>query len=69
MYTEKQKELADRRFDRACKQASKCRAQRRIVSCYGCDDRKTCEIQERVAKNLAIKRGESTWKQNAEQDN
>jgi len=58
MPTQKQIEKASRAFDYACRQASKCRAEKRVVSCFGCDQYKSCEIQKRVEKNLAIKRGE-----------
>lgn len=58
MPTEKQMELASRRFNSACKQASRCRADKRILSCAACSEVRECEIQERVNKNLAIKRGE-----------
>jgi hypothetical protein len=58
MPTQKQMEKASRAFEYAVKQASKCREQKRIVSCYACSSYEGCEIQERVKKNLATKRGE-----------
>lgn len=59
MPTIKQMERAAKAFDSACKEASNCRAKRNIVSCFGCDDYKGCPTQERVERNLAIKRGET----------
>lgn len=49
-------EKANRSFNYACKQASKCRHEKYQVSCFGCPEIGTCEIQERVNKNLKIKR-------------
>ena len=57
-YTEKQVERACKAFNAACKAASKCRERKRLVSCYSCPLEKVCDIQDRVNKNLAIKRGE-----------
>jgi len=56
MTTLKQIEKAERSFDYACKQASKCRKEERVWSCYACDKMENCEIQKRVNKNLAIMR-------------
>ena len=58
MPTQKQIERASKAFDSACKEASKCRASKNIVSCFNCPEYKTCNIQERVNRNLATKRGE-----------
>ena len=44
----KTQEKARRSFDYACKQASKCRHENYCVSCYGCPEYITCEIQKRI---------------------
>lgn len=56
MPTEKQYKRACISFDRACNDAIRCRHDRYQVSCNSCDDKDECEIQERVNKNLEIKR-------------
>jgi len=58
MYTEKQVLRANRAFESAVKEASKCREKKRLVSCFTCKQYNTCPIQDRVDKNLAVKRGE-----------
>ena len=49
----KTQEKARCSFDYACKQASKCRHENYMVSCFSCEIRSYCEIQERIerAKN------------------
>ena len=56
MATEKQIEKARKAFDYACRQASKCRHERCVASCNSCKEKPGCDIQERVEKNLKIKR-------------
>lgn len=51
-------EKAEKGFIYACKQASKCRHEKYIVSCFACPEVKTCDIQVRVERHLKIKRGE-----------
>ncbi len=41
-------EVARKRFEKACKDASKCRHEKYIVSCFGCPLHDVCEIQKRV---------------------
>lgn len=48
---ERREERIQRAFDYACKQASNCRHDKCIVSCFGCNEYKTCDIQRRVNKN------------------
>ena len=47
-------EKAQRSFNYACKQASKCRHENYHVSCYGCNDYKICDIQNRIEKARKI---------------
>jgi hypothetical protein len=63
-YTDKQIKKADRAFESACKAASRCRYDKRLVSCFACPQYDNCPIQERVNKNLAVKRGEVYTKNN-----
>jgi len=44
----KKAEKAMRSFDYACKQASRCRHEKYMVSCYSCPSESTCEIQKRI---------------------
>jgi hypothetical protein len=41
---------ARKSFDNACKQASKCRHEKYIVSCNSCPTKNGCDIQERIEK-------------------
>jgi hypothetical protein len=41
-------EVARKRFERACKDASKCRHEKYIISCYSCPMESICEIQKRI---------------------
>jgi hypothetical protein len=46
----KSQEKAQKSFNYACKQASKCRHEKYMVSCFSCAGMKTCYIQERIAQ-------------------
>ena len=41
---------ARKSFEYACKQASKCRHEIFMQSCYSCPKEKTCDIQLRIEK-------------------
>ena len=44
----KTQEKARKSFDYACKQASKCRHEKYMISCCDCPDEKICDIQRRI---------------------
>lgn len=48
--TQNSQNKARKSFNYACKQASKCRHERCQVSCYSCDLKENCDIQERIEK-------------------
>jgi len=41
---------AKRSFNYAAKQASKCRHEKYIVSCFSCSEKNECGIQERIER-------------------
>ena len=53
-------EKARRGFNYGCKQASKCRHEKYMVSCYACPEYKTCEIQERIERHHKVMKEEES---------
>lgn len=49
-------EKVNKQFERAVKQASKCRHKKYQVSCFSCPEYKSCDIQNRIDKLLKAKR-------------
>ena len=50
----KKQEKARKSFEYAVKQASKCRHERYIISCFACKDKPDCDIQDRIKRAKLI---------------